>query len=644
MKLFEPVCLGPLELKNRLVMTAMSTRFAGPRGEVTDRLVEYYAARAAGGVGVVTVEEASIHPQLPHIPNALGVYGNHLVPGLKNLTRRIHEAGARASLQIGMYFRQQVNGFPRFAASAGAPDCSADCKELTATEIRYLTGLFVEAAQRTKDAGFDAVEIHACHGCIISEFLSPYWNQRTDEYGGTQAGRFRFALEILRGIRRRLGDDYPVIYRISGSEFYPGGFTPEDGISLSCALQKGGVTAINVSGGLGHINHISIPPSDVPRGILLPLAQDIKAAVKVPVICGNSLTPEMAEEAVAGGQTDLVGLGRPLIADPDWPLKVREGRSREIRACIRCNQGCFGGLRDLRTSGLTCLYNPSAGQEIDRAVHPSGVKRRVAIIGGGPAGCETARVARLRGHEVLLIEKEGTLGGQFNLAAKPPKKEDFAGLSEFYAVELDRLGVEVRLDTEVTPGMIASLAADVVVVATGSLPVVPNIPGADLSHVATAQDVLAGKVKIDRGPVVVIGGGATGLETADFLSEQGLDLTVIEMLDAAGRDMMPGIGVREALLARLAEKHVRILTGHRVVAIETDVVVASDRPLKGGGKELRVSAHSVVFGLGNRAEGTMGKLEAVCGCGSELCGIGDCRFLGNALNAVHAAYDLAMTI
>ena len=192
--------------------------------------------------------------------------------------------------------------------------------------------------------------------------------------------------------------------------------------------------------------------------------------------------------------------------------------------------------------------------------------------------------------------------------------------------------------------MIGSLAADVVVVATGSLPVVPNIPGAEQSHVATAQDVLAGKVKIDRGPVAVIGGGATGLETADFLSEQGFDLTVIEMLDAVGRDMMPGIGVREALLARLAEKHVRILTGHRVVAIEPDAVVASNRPLKGGGKELRVSACSVVFGLGNRAEGMMGRLEAACGCGTELCGISDCRSLGNALNAVHAAYDMAMTI
>jgi 2,4-dienoyl-CoA reductase-like NADH-dependent reductase (Old Yellow Enzyme family)/thioredoxin reductase len=644
MNLFEPYHVGRLELKNRLVMTAMSTRLAGPRGQVTDRMIEYYSPRAAGGVGMVTVEEASIHPQLPHVPNALGIYGDHLLPGLRELTRRIHDAGALASLQIGLYFRPQVTGFQRFTASAEAPDCTPDCKELTPDEIHYLTALYVDAAVRTREAGFDAVEIHACHACILSEFLSPYWNRRTDRYGGDRSGRFRFALEILEGIRGRLGPDYPVIYRISGSEFHPGGFSPEDGIALALALERGGVAAINVSGGLGHVNHISIPPSDVPRGILLPLARGIKAAVTVPVICGNSLTPDMAEQAVSEGRTDLVGLGRPLIADPDWPIKVREGRTREIRTCIRCNQGCFGGLRDLKTAGVTCLYNPAAGRELERRLHPAATKRRVAVIGGGPAGCETARVARLRGHDVLLIEKEGRLGGQFNLAARPPEKGDFVKLVDFYAQELARLGVEVRLNTEATTDMIQALAVDVTVVATGSTPVVPNMPGVDLPHVTTTHDVLSGRAASLKNPVVVIGGGATGLETADFLSGQGLVVTVIEMLDSPGRDMMPGIGVREGLLARLAEKKVGILTGRRAMAVEPDAVIVSDRTLKGGGNEVRISAQSVVFGLGNRAEGTMARLEPVCGCGGVLCSVGDCRSLGNALNAVHAAYDLAAAI
>ena len=236
------------------------------------------------------------------------------------------------------------------------------------------------------------------------------------------------------------------------------------------------------------------------------------------------------------------------------------------------------------------------------------------------------------------------LGGQFILAAIPPKKEDFAKLPEFYAQELPRLGVEVRLNTEATPELIEALAVDAVVVATGSRPIVPRMPGSDLPQVTTAHDVLSGRTTIGEGPVAVIGGGATGLETADMLSERGLTVTVIEMLDAPGRDMMPGIGVKEALLARLAAKKVVILAGHRAMAIEPDAVVASDRPLKGGGKEIRIAAKNVVFGLGNRAEETMSRLEPACGCRRQLCGVGDCQFAGNAMHAIHAAYDLAMTL
>ncbi len=364
-QLFEPVRLGKITLKNRLVMTAISTGYASPGGQVTDRLTEYYATRAKGGVGLITVEEAFFHPQLPHISNALGVYDDSLIYGLRNLTRRIHDADTKVSLQIGLYFRQQLNGFPRYAASAQAPDCGPDCKELNRGEIRYLTKLFVDAAHRSREADFDAVEIHACHGCLLSEFLSPFWNKRTDEYGGDRAGRFRWAQEILASLRERLGPDFPVLFRISGSEFTPKAFTPEDAIALSKVLEEGGVTAINVSGGLGHVNHIAIPPGDVPRGLLLPIGKQIRSEVNVPVIIGNSMTPEMAEEAVSSGMADLIGIGRPLIADPQWPHKVKAGRANEIRHCLRCNQGCFGALRDERYQYIRCMYNPEAGREFE---------------------------------------------------------------------------------------------------------------------------------------------------------------------------------------------------------------------------------------------------------------------------------------
>jgi 2,4-dienoyl-CoA reductase-like NADH-dependent reductase (Old Yellow Enzyme family)/thioredoxin reductase len=641
-ELFEPIRLGPLTLKNRLVMTAMSTCFATVKGEVTERLREYYATRAAGGAALITVEETYIHPQLPHVKNALGIYSDRLIIGLRELAGRIHQEGSLASLQLGLYFRQPLNGFPRYSVCADAPDCRPSCLELTREEIQFLVQLFVNAAERAQAAGFDAVEIHACHGCLLSEFLSPFWNHRHDAYGGGRAGRFRFALEILKAIRKRLGPTYPVLYRISGSEFTPKGFTPEDAVAFSQALEEGGVSAINVSGGLGHVNHVAIPPSHVPRGLLLPIGKTIKAALRVPVIVGNSMTPELAVEAIRCGQADLIGLGRPLIADPQWPLKVRQGRLEEIRPCLRCNQGCFGALKDARRLGISCIYNPLVGHEFENPLTLAQDKKRVVVVGGGPAGCEVARVARMRGHEVILLEKQERLGGQFSLAGVPPGKADYRKLVEFYQQELERLGVQVRLQTEANPQLLLSLAAEVTVLATGAVPARPAIPGSDLPHVTTSHEVLAGVTAIDQSPVVIIGGGATGLETASLLAERNLRVTVVEMLDAPGRDMLPGIGVREALLERLAVGGVKILTGHCAQAIREDAVVASDRPLLGGGNEIRIPAVRVVLALGLKPQDTLTDRSLMVQGRWHL--VGDCRTPGNALDAIHQAFELAVRI
>ena len=640
--LFEPTSIGPLRLTNRLVMTAMSTCFAEPGGIVSDRLIEYYAARAAAGVGLVTVEEAYIHPQLPHVKNALGIFGDHHILGLQRVTRRIHENGSRASLQIGLYFREAFNGFPRYAASVDAPDCDDGCKELTPEEIIYLADLFADAAERADRAGFDAVEIHACHGCLVSEFLSPYWNSRTDEYGGSQQGRFRFALDVLVKIRARLGEDYPVLFRISGSEFTPEGFTPEDAVALSMALEASGVSAINVSGGLGHENHVAIPPGDVARGLLLPIGKRIRSEVNVPVIVGNSMTPEMAAEAVSSGMADLIGLGRPLIADPEWPKKVREGRTNEIRHCLRCNQGCFGALWDARRPHIRCLYNPGVGLEAEGEIPEAETSKYVVVIGGGPAGCEAARVAKIRGHHVVLIEKSDRLGGQIHLAAVPPAKGDFQKMTAFYAGELDRLQVDVRLGTEATTELLQSLGADAYVFAVGANPVKPAIPGVDLPHVTTARDVLSGNTTLPPGPVVVAGGGASGLETADMIANDDHSVTIVEILDHVGRDMQAGIGVREGLLARLTEKHVQIYTGHRLLSIEPDSAVLSDRPLMGGGNQTRVPANCVVLALGMRSALT--DPIPVLSEQAAVYRVGDCCNPGNAMQAIHQAYDLAMAI
>lgn len=641
-QLFDAVTLGTLSLKNRLVMTAMSTCFAGPHGEATDRLVEYYAARASGGVGLITVEEAYIHPRLPHVKNALGVYADHLVEGLRHVTRRIHAEGGLASLQIGLYFRQQLNGFPRYAASADAPDCGGGCKELTLEEIRYLTGLFADAAERTREAGFDAVEVHACHGCLLAEFLSPYWNSRQDAYGGGQEGRFRFAIDILAAIRKRLGPDYPVIFRISGSEFTPDGFTPDDAVALSRQLALNGVSAVSISGGLGHVNHIAIPPGSVSRGLLLPIGKRIRSVVSVPVIVGNSMTPEIAAEAVRSGSADLIGLGRPLIADPDWARKVQRGDGDQIRHCLRCNQGCYGALLDAKRPWISCIYNPVSGREFENPIREAVIKRDIVVIGGGPAGCEFARVARLRGHRVVLIEKTDRLGGQIRLAAVPPSKSDFGKMVSFYEGELHRLGVEVRLNTVANAELLTELAAEVYVYAAGSRPVRPPISGADLPHVVFARDVLDGRVQMPEGPVVVVGGGAAGLETAEFLADRRHPVTVVEMLNQPGMDIQAGIGVREGLLKRLAEKKVRILCGHGVVEIGTHDVTLSDRPLIGGGRETRVASGSIILAAG--VQPAAEQLAAGLPASATWFRIGDCCNPGNALQAIHQAFELAIRI
>jgi len=475
-----------------------------------------------------------------------------------------------------------------------------------------------------------------------AEFLSPFWNLRSDAYGESLEGRFRFSLEILQGIRKRLGENYPVLYRISGSEFTPEGSTPEDAVAFSQALEENGVTAVSISGGLGHVNHIAIPPGDVPRGLLLPIGKSIKSKVSVPVIVANSMTPRLAQEAVEKGMADLIGLGRPLIADPEWPRKVENGRLDEIRECLRCNQGCFGGLRDPGRPWISCIYNKVAGREFECCIQEAENKQRIVVVGGGPTGCEVARVSRLRGHEVILLEKSDRLGGQINTASMPPKKGDFKRMVDYYEGELQRVGADVRLNTPATTALLDDLNPDAVVVATGSTPLKPSIAGAAKPHVVSAQAVLSGNVKIDKGPVVVIGGGATGLDVADFISDDRIAITIVEMLDAPGRDIYQGIGVREGLLNRLEEKNTTILTGRRVVEILDDAVRISDRPLMGGGTEAYLSAKAVVLAIGMKpvdafiqpeSQGTINWYR-----------VGDCVNPGNAFEAIDQTFELALRI
>ncbi|MCC8027589.1 MAG: FAD-dependent oxidoreductase [Clostridium sp.] len=638
-KLFEPFQLGTLQLRNRVMMTSMSTGFADRGGLVTQKLIDYYGARAAGGAALITVEMVDLHPQLIHVRKGLLLTGEHQIPGLRRLTDRIHREGARASVQIGGFFRPGSTGLIRYSTDEITPEGEPSLA-MNKEEMSFFTSMLVRGAQRLRDAGFDAVEIHAVHGSLLSEFLSPYWNKRTDEYGGSPENRVRFLVEIARALRKTMGEEFPILFRISSSEFTDKGYQTDDGAMYAQALESAGVTAISLSGGLGHIDHIGISPSYIPRGILLEGSGIIKKAVKIPVIVANGLTPETAEQALAEGKADLIGLGRPLIADPEWPNKVREGRV--FRPCIRCVQACIGSLRDIRNECIDCIYNTSVGREGTNELAQTETPKKVVVIGGGPAGCETARVCALRGHQVTLIEKEKELGGQFRLAALPPGKADFLLMFRYYQDILKELGVDVRYNITADAAFLKELDADVYVLAAGSTPSIPPLEGKELPKVSTAHAYLSGELEIEEGPVVIIGGGATGLETAHMFVEKGIDVSVVESLNAVGRELTASVGPKEYLLEDLQAKGCKFYTSSRAVRITEEALIVSDRPLIGGGKETSIPARWILFAAGMRPRRSLLN-EETAKLGRWLA-VGDCENPGNAYHAIHDAYRLALTI
>ncbi|HSF04549.1 MAG TPA: FAD-dependent oxidoreductase [Methylomirabilota bacterium] len=484
MKLFTPIALRGVGVPNRIVMPSMTTRLATPEGAVTPQLIQYYLARAEGGAGLVTVEMCSPEPAGRHRAGELGILDDRSLPGLQQLTSRLKMAGARSAVQIGHaggHTRQDVTGVPPVAPSALPHEVQeVDTRtiipvELTPARIRDVVRAFAEATERAKRAGFDVVEIHGAHGYLIAQFLSPLDNHRGDEYGGSLRNRARFALEVLQACRRQVGE-FPLIFRFSADEYAPGGLTPDEACEIAPWLVEAGADALHVSGGCYRSRPsgaLMIPPMRYPEATFLHLARAIKGRVAVPVIAvGRLHDSSLAERVVAEGQADMVALGRQLIADPEWPRKVREGRLDEIRPCIACNT-CVDGMRE--GARIQCLVNPVAGRETEFELRPVGRPRRVLVVGGGPAGMEAARLLARRGHRVALVERESRLGGQLRLAAKAPvfqnvetDAEVLLKLIEFLARQLGKAGVDVRLAQAATAALVRELRPEVVVLATGA--------------------------------------------------------------------------------------------------------------------------------------------------------------------------------
>lgn len=596
-KILEPIQINSLELKNRLVVPAMGTDFANSDGTVSERLKDYLVARADGGFGLIITEITAISRYGKGMANQLSIWDDKFIPGFKNLAMAIHAKEAKVAVQLYHPGRQTfsfLTGRPVVAPSAiPCPVCREIPKELTVEEIRELEEQFAEGARRAKEAGIDAVEIHGAHGYLVAQFMSGYANHRSDAYGGDLEGLLRFPIEIVHKIRAKVGDDYPIIFRLSGDERVAGGRTIQETKTIIPLLEQAGVNAFHVSTGVYASSNYITAPMAIPPGYNVSAAGEVKKATSVPVIAvGRINDPRMVEEILKEGQADLVAMGRASLADPELPKKAADGNYEDIRWCIACNQGCIDRLLDLEETGISCLVNPSVGKEKEMALTPASRSKKVLVVGGGPGGMEVARVAALRGHEVSLYEKEEKLGGQFKLAAMPPCKQEITKIINYLSIQIKKAGVKVALGKEVTEEIIDELQPEVVVIATGGTPVIPDIPGIEQERVVTAFDVLESKVTPGRS-ILVIGGGMVGCETADFLGQiMGCRVTLVEALPRVAQDV--GDTTRHFLLQRLAQRRVKIITSAAVKQLTNDGAI-----LEQSGKEETLSGFdTIVLAMG----------------------------------------------
>lgn len=641
-KLFSPMKIGSCTIPNRLAVPAMVTNFCTEDGLVTDRFVRYLEEKAKGGWGLIITEDYAVNPNAKGYRFIPGLYNDAQLEGNRKLTETIHRYDSKIFCQIYHPGRQSTH-FVNGGVQPIAPSATMDPllqempREMTVEEIHGIVADFASCARRCKEAGFDGIEIHAAHGYLISEFLSPYTNKRVDQYGGCFDNRARFLDEIYAAVRKEVGADFPVTVRISVNEYLLGGRTEAESFVLARHCEELGFDAIHVSNGMyaSPATRQIIAPMFSEHAFNMQGAQQIKELVHIPVILTNRINdPRMADTLLMMNKADFIGMARGSLADPFLPVKARQGHLSNIRYCIGCLQGCEQKL--FEGTSITCLVNPRIGLEYESELTPVETPKKVLVIGGGPGGLMAAETAARRGHQVTVYEKKADLGGQFKSAAYPIGKGELATFISSARQNLSDMQVPIHLNTEVTPELLEAEKPDAIIVATGAHPLMPPIPGIDGSHVVTAEDVLLGNVTVPAGPVVVCGGGEVGGEVAQFVAESHPDVTILEMQPDILNDMM--VFTRRCLLSYLKDARVRVLTHAKVQKIEDDKVTYLDQ----AGQSVSLPAAAVISAFGYRAYNPLeAAARSVC---ENVQVIGGAVKAGNALTAIAEGYKAAMAL
>ena len=642
-KLFTSFKIGSMEVKNRIVFSPIGINASNIDGIISNDEIDYYEERARGGVGMIIMGAQFLSKDIAQVSLAGILEHTYAIPQLTTICEAVQRYGTKIVAQLccgtGRDAFPNINGELPMSASPipSAFNPEVNCRPMSYDDIQNVMKKFAHSAKIVKDAGFDAIEIHGHAGDLIDQFMSPIWNKREDEYGGTYEKRARFPREIIRSIRNVVGPGMPILFRISLDHRFEGGRTLKDSIHLIKLLEEEGVDAIDIDAGSSEAINYVFPPAYVGDACMEYLCEPARKAVKIPILNSGNHTPETAVRLIESGNADFAMFGRPLIADPEMPNKLMNGNREDVRPCIRCNEECVGRVA-VRHTKLSCSVNPQACNEVHFQIKPSKDPKNVVVIGAGPAGLEAARVAAIEGHKVTLFEKETVIGGQLAAASTPIFKSQLRRLIDWYGVQLNKLGVNLQLSKEVSADDEILAKCDKIIIGTGAVPLLPPIIGINGSNVINIIEAHKNKELLKGKNIVICGGGLSGCDSAlELATEGGKKVTIVEMADTIAKDAIFVNAV--SLIPMLARAGVKTYTNSKVTLINNEGVYVQKYNCT---SEL-IKADNVVIAFGMRKNNKLAEeIKAKYHIKTRV--VGDCEKVGKVGTAVRMGFFAALSL